>query len=1125
MGPTLIALACIACMPPALPPWPLSGVAGEAAVTLDGIAAPARAPLPGPLSGAIDIELRMRVASLSDRRTWRVCGVQLRVDDCNYWQFAFVASPTGSHYLELAERFMGTWQAHGREGPTKLEGRGAGPQHWELGQWYRVRIKLDGRIIRAEVAPESGGESWWRQYELSPAAVRRGQPVLVAGGAEMQAQVLRLTRRREPGQKLALLLADSQLWPGAPVGELERLLRESSWQVARCHPARAAERLVQTGAQMLAIPDGTILPVGAAAAIAGQIANGLSVFVVGGPIGEQRRWWVDGKWLDRRQLDQHVAEEVRRQGRTLFSFDTADQAQGWRRSTSNPEANSTLAIVPAGPDGSPCLRISIHGFNGWDTFYSPRLAEGAIPAGHDALAFWARGDEQTPQLAVEVVERDGSRWIAVVPLETEWRFIVVPAPNFRYWHDSPTGNRRGGPGDQLNLQNARAVNFGLAGTHTRAVHGPDHTIWIDAVASTPRAVLPEGYADAELLLPLFERYYPWGEFSGAELTAPGGRLLARGASGVAAIVYLPRTVASITVPLLAKAGQWTVPAAAIARTRTGGCLAVVGVRGRAAAKALSALRLPKPATAPPPPRRARWPSRLSRVPSLPMLRIRDGHFTLPNGRRWFMIGANYEGWFDRCWRMWDDERFSPALIRADMQKCRSAGINALRVFVQRPLAQDILQGRFYKLDVLVREAARAGIRLLITFTDYGPASQEEVLTIERAVARRYGRNGTILGYDLRNEPHFSTLLAWPFSGRHPALGHNLYRTYAPILGEQAIRARLDWVKRVQPGLSDEDALELAAAFEAWRAAWADLQLGGTALLHVRGRIDSAAAGKWTAILKAVNDTFDRWISEQIAAIRQYDRFHPITVGYNSSHEALPCNEKLDFVSHHVYAWPTRYDNLLADITCMDRCAKLWPGRPITLGEFGFSNGIPAAGGPLSVFSSAVGEALVHLYALHGGYDGCMKWMVNDNPEFLRGASDMASFKHHMYEARFGLFAYDSTARGIAKPITIATRWIADNVDALAAGFELHYEPGEGQIPVRYRLKGRGLAAVGGLNPEMPGLKVQSREPVFAAIAVRHGQVQLALTAPASIEADLEQLLGTPGRISAELPAGIHNLRP
>src|SRR5687767_2914045 len=70
------------------------------------------------------------------------------------------------------------------------------------------------------------------------------------------------------------------------------------------------------------------------------------------------------------------------------------------------------------------------------------------------------------------------------------------------------------------------------------------------------------------------------------------------------------------------------------------------------------------------------------------------HFLDGAGRPVFVLGANYEGPADRAWQMWEDTLFDRDLIGQDFRRARAANLSVLRVFVQRPLASDVLAGKW-----------------------------------------------------------------------------------------------------------------------------------------------------------------------------------------------------------------------------------------------------------------------------------------------------------------------------------------------------------------------------------------------------------------------------------------------
>src|SRR5690606_22077407 len=117
--------------------------------------------------------------------------------------------------------------------------------------------------------------------------------------------------------------------------------------------------------------------------------------------------------------------------------------------------------------GKRALHVRIGNLVSWDTFASPDVT-GAFPRGFDRTVFSAKGGPRTKSLAVEWEERDGSRWIATVPLTTEWKRYELTPDAFRYWSSNPD---RGKAGDAFRPENARMLSVGLAFSHTGAVGG------------------------------------------------------------------------------------------------------------------------------------------------------------------------------------------------------------------------------------------------------------------------------------------------------------------------------------------------------------------------------------------------------------------------------------------------------------------------------------------------------------------------------------------------------------------------------------------------------------------------------------------------------------------------------
>jgi hypothetical protein len=141
------------------------------------------------------------------------------------------------------------------------------------------------------------------------------------------------------------------------------------------------------------------------------------------------------------------------------------------------------------------------------------------------------------------------------------------------------------------------------------------------------------------------------------------------------------------------------------------------------------------------------------------------HLVDPDGHRFFVVGVNYEGYFDRAWRVWDDDTFDLALIEKDFEQ---VGFNVLRLFVQTSLERDIRAGVFDKLDQVLELAAHHGLNVLLTLNDDHSRNLADSGEIAAAIASRYRDDPTILGYDLENEPKLYNLLVAEYPEGYPA---------------------------------------------------------------------------------------------------------------------------------------------------------------------------------------------------------------------------------------------------------------------------------------------------------------------------------------------------------------------
>ncbi len=315
---------------------------------------------------------------------------------------------------------------------------------------------------------------------LPPVAVLSSEEAAVRESERQRAGALRdrHAAARGPGGLVGLY----QSGDGPLAGRLETLLRERDLGVARLDAEAISNEFVLQPElfDLLVVIDPTTMPGPSAQAIGRFSEAGGKLMVLGCRAFDELLWpSVGGDWLTREELLAELTEGV--EAKVRFDFEAADIGV-WERGTNDAGSPGGVTRVAGGADGTAgCAEIRIGNLTGWDTYTAP----GGSPfgTGETWLCFWARGARQTRQLAIELRERDGSRWIGTVDLTADWRRYVLPPSQFPFWHDS--GSRgRGGAGDMVRPAEVEQVIFGLAHTHTQGLTG-EQVIWIDEVGGAP----------------------------------------------------------------------------------------------------------------------------------------------------------------------------------------------------------------------------------------------------------------------------------------------------------------------------------------------------------------------------------------------------------------------------------------------------------------------------------------------------------------------------------------------------------------------------------------------------------------------------------------------------------------
>jgi hypothetical protein len=315
-----------------------------------------------------------------------------------------------------------------------------------------------------------------------------------------------------------------------------------------------------------------------------------------------------------------------------------------------------------------------------------------------------------------------------------------------------------------------------------------------------------------------------------------------------------------------------------------------------------------------------------------MIRVStDGHgFTdSDTGRRFVPFGANYfdpkTGWAPKIWSRYDHER-----VERQLGQIAGAGFNCIRVFLDfktlAPAERQYSEEGFDKVDDMVGIADKLGIRIIFS----GPSSWEGPpaylsgdeyadprrmdLTCDMLaqLAARYGKDPTVMTWDLRNEPMVRFL-----TRDDPDAGPRL------ALWQAHAKERL--------GIEADD-------FPTWK---------------------HSELGVLREYVRFLEGLADNWVRRQVEALRQSGAKNlisvgniqwvvPIHIGHWASYPAFnvrSMSRYLDYMSIHFYPMLLRHregiqqelalQKIYLEIVCRGGRVE---GKPLVLEEFGWKGG-------------------------------------------------------------------------------------------------------------------------------------------------------------------------------------------
>ncbi len=472
------------------------------------------------------------------------------------------------------------------------------------------------------------------------------------------------------------------------------------------------------------------------------------------------------------------------------------------------------------------------------------------------------------------------------------------------------------------------------------------------------------------------------------------------------------------------------------------------------------------------------------------------------GQPFFVIGANYEGPTDRAWMMWEDDRFDARLIEADFARAATHGINTLRIFVQRPLRDDILSGDFSKLDAVVALARKYRLWLILTFTDWPEPDLARAADVNGRIAAHLANESQILAYDVKNEPQFTDIAGaiYPPGVQVPIQSPDLIPAYGERISRDAIGdyRRGEGRNIIPARMTDDQAYVMANYYRLFvdflsaGSQWVSSHPGTTTLDYM----DSPDSAVWQPLLAALDASLAAWIEAQIAPVRAADPGRPITVGYSNVVLArLPSNRSLDFHSPHRFT-THGYSGLMGTLRVLDNLQRTFAGQPILLEEFGYPGQRRNPDGSMTGYdprTTANLESAIWLYLYANGFAGGAKWMLNNFPPGSNPA-----------ENSYGLF--DDNGR--PKISAHALRQIADLLSRTSPGTMSPIAP-EDNLAVSYAYTSRDALIVGGKVYTGTNVIFAASAPSQLLVGGKGASLTIFATDSATVDLNLPGIFGLP----------------
>lgn len=751
---------------------------------------------------------------------------------------------------------------------------------------------------------------------------------------------------------------------------------------------------------VLIVPDGRYFPVAAAGNLHDFLSAGKDFISLGGDPFSYPLYYVDGKFFPFGELCRYLYSE-----KAAVIADPSDMAvQSWNISGS--ETSEAMSVRENDQDVFRFMFRDVEDVCSFDVTVSEMDLDGM-----NGLVFYAKSDRVTPQVMIRLMFSDGIVCEGVADIDTEWGPVCISLADMKV-----VGGNTPLPESLAGLS---GVSLSMREFRNR-FH--DHDLLTTAIKAVS---LPEEYGTeiekGDFVLCEDRDIYRYGtgtQILSADTDIVGNFNSSGVYSGISALGF-PVYGQSVFIPLLEvkdpydrRCGWAAGSVFCMEGDKSGASWTIFGIENHdwytTPAFLDYFISFVESLEEYVPQDKGNLPVTTCEIDPMQRVGIKDGHFVKEDGSRLFIIGENLGSiLYDRSVGQYDE--YSLDRLFRQLSK---AGINALRIL---NLNNFVNTGG---LEKLADAAERWGVYLLAGASPgKGEMTCRAVENYMKKLSHSLNDEPVLLGYDLRNEPYIHEIRRYKdkngvaLSEKYPYSQASMKKFVSsiPVPGSYG-SAVFQGYDDIIPRPEDRG---MAQAYD------------------------------------AVNNTFCEWIDWHKTALSEAGDTHPVTVGYNLWYAACPLGRQLDFIAQHAYVFPSELSAVEAEITVMDRLHSIYPDKPVTMGEFGYTAGYVIDGRPLSSQASALGEMLHLLYSWSQGYDGVFDWQVYDfTPvDYARIAvwnRDRYEYKQK-YEKYHGIYAYDGTDEGILKPFGMLTGFFRKAVDAGMSRGKLEYFKADTQI--------------------------------------------------------------------------------